>query len=126
MDEPIEKLNMRARGAIIRQNQPELAYERFRKLDEVHKGVDAQPDLKSKRKFALANSTFRSDPRDNCTVSYVGKVDWGEMEQHIRGVYTITDGDLMQWYLHNSDKPIALKKDTIEPYLYDKPVKLWR
>ena len=95
MDEPIEKLNMRARGAIIRQNQPELAYERFRKLDEVHKGVDAQPDLKSKRKFALANSTFRSDPRDNCTVSYVGKVDWGEMEQHIRGVYTITDGDLM-------------------------------
>lgn len=38
----------------------------------------------------------------------------------------ITDGELMQWYLHNSDKPIALKKDTIEPYLYDKPVKVWR
>lgn len=95
MDEPIAKLNMRARGAIIRQNQPELAFERFRRLEAVHRGIDAQPDLKSKRKYASANSTFRSDPRDNCTVSYVGKVDWGEMEQHIRNIYTVTDGDLM-------------------------------
>lgn len=95
MDETVEKLNMRARGAIIKQNQPELAFERFRRLEEVHKGVDAQPDLKSKTKFAKSNSTFRSDPRDNLTISYVGKVDWGEMEQHIKGVYTITDGDLM-------------------------------
>lgn len=94
-DESIGKLSMRARGAIIKQNQPELAYERFVKLDKVHKDIDAQPDLRSKKKYALKNSTFRSDPRDNCTISYVGKVDWGEMEQHIRNVYTITDGDLM-------------------------------
>jgi hypothetical protein len=25
----------------------------------------------------------------------VGKVDWGGMQQHIRDVYTISDGDLM-------------------------------
>lgn len=94
-DESIEKLNMRARGAIIKQNQPELSFERFTKLEKVHRGVDEQPDLKSKKSFAQQNSTFRSDPRDNCTVSYVGKTDWGEMDQHIKGLYTITDGDLM-------------------------------
>lgn len=43
----------------------------------------------------MSNSAFRSDPRDNSTISYVGKVDWGEMDKHIKGVYTITDGDLM-------------------------------
>ena len=94
-DESIEKLNMRARGAIIKQNQPELGVERFVRLQKVHDGTDAQPDLKSKKNYALSNSAFRSDPRDNSTVSYVGKVDWGEMDQHIKGLYTITDGDLM-------------------------------
>ncbi len=94
-DESIEKLNMRARGAIIKQNQPELGVERFVRLQKVHDGIDAQPDLKSKKNYALSNSAFRSDPRDNSTVSYVGKMDWGEMDQHIKGLYTITDGDLM-------------------------------
>ena len=93
-DESIEKLNMRARGAIIKQNQAELSYERFKKLQKVHDAIDAQPDLKSKKRYASKNSTFRSDPRDNCTVSYVGKTDWGEMDKHIKGLYTITDGDL--------------------------------
>ena len=94
-DESIQKLNMRGRGAIIKQNQAELSYERFRKIEKTHDGIDAQPDLKSKKKFASQNSLFRSDPRDNCTVSYVGKTDWGEMDQHIKGLYSLTDGDLM-------------------------------
>jgi len=94
-NESIEKLNMRARGAIIKQNQVELSYERFRNIQKTHDGIDAQPDLKSKKKFASRNSLFRSDPRDNCTVSYVGKTDWGEMDRHIKGLYTLTDGDLM-------------------------------
>ena len=94
-DESVQKLNMRARGAVIRQNQPELGIERFKKLEKAHRGIDQQPDLKTKKKFASQNSTFRSDPRDNYTVSYVGKTDWGGMEAHIRDFYTITDGDLM-------------------------------
>ena len=94
-DESIQKLNMRARGAVIRQNQPELAYERFKKITANHKGIDAQPDLKAKKKFASKNSTFRSDPRDAYTISYVGQTDWGGMDVHIKGFYTITDGDLM-------------------------------
>ena len=51
--------------------------------------------LKEKKEFASKNSTFRSDPRDNFTISYVGETDWGGMDAHIKGFYTITDGDLM-------------------------------
>lgn len=94
-DETVKKLNMRARGAIIQQNQPELSCERFVKMQKIHDGIDAQPDLKSKKRFALQNSNFRSDPRDIYTISYVGKTDWGEMDQHIKAMYTITDGDFM-------------------------------
>ena len=86
---------MRARGAIITQNQPELSYERFKKLDRDHKGIDAQPDLKAKKKYAARNSAFRSDPRDTYVISYVGETDWGGMDAHIKGFYSITDGDLM-------------------------------
>lgn len=94
-DESIQKLNMRARGAVIAQNQPELSFERFKKLDKVHKGIDEQPDLKTKKQYASKSSTFRSDPRDTYTVSYVGQTDWGGMSEHIKSVYTISDGDLM-------------------------------
>ena len=69
--------------------------ERFKRLVRIHKGIDEQPNLKAKKKYASKNSTFRSDPRDTYTVSYVGQIDWGGMDEHIKGVYTITDGDLM-------------------------------
>ena len=94
-DEPISKLNQRARGAVIRQNQPELSIERFRRAVNAHKGIDEQPTLKEKKKYASVNSTYRNDPRDVYTVSYVGQMDLGGMEKHIRSMYNITDGDLM-------------------------------
>ena len=94
-DESIQQLNLRARGAMIKQNQPELGCERFLKLMEVRKSIDELPTLKEKKKYALANSTFRSDPRDVYSISYVGRVDYGGLADHIRGIYTITDGDLM-------------------------------
>jgi hypothetical protein len=34
----------------------------------------------------------------------------------------ITDGNLMQWYFHNSDRPIPLKMDLIAPIFAGKPV----
>ncbi len=94
-DDPIEKLSTVGRQAIAEQNQPELGRERFFKVNEVHRGIDEQPTLKKKKRFALSNSAFRSDPRDPWSVSYVGKVDWGGMEAHIKDVYTISDGDLI-------------------------------
>ena len=94
-DDSMKELSKVARQAIAEQNQPELGRERFFKVNEVHRGIDAQPTLKAKKRFALSNSSFRSDPRDPWTVSYVGKVDWGGMERHIKSVYTISDGDLI-------------------------------
>ena len=94
-EESIQKLNMRARGQIIAQDQAELGCERFRKVEKIHDEIDQQPDLKSKKKYATSHSNFRSDPRDIYTISYVGKVDWGEMDKHIKGFYTVTDGDFM-------------------------------
>ena len=94
-NDPIEKLNRVARGAIILQMQPELSCERYRQVEEVHKGIDAQPDLKSKKKYAASHSLYRSDARDIFNVSYVGQTDWGGMEEYIDEVHTITDGDFM-------------------------------
>ncbi len=94
-DESIEKLNARARGGLILQNQPELSYECFRRLSKVHEGIDAQPDLKSKKKYAAQHSTYRSDVRDTYTISYVGQMDWGGMTEYIRSVYSLSDGNLM-------------------------------
>jgi len=94
-EESIQKLNMRARGQVIVQSQPELGLERFFKLEKVHDEIDRQPDLKSKKKYASSHSTFRSDPRDIYTISYVGKTDWGQMDRHIKGFYTLSDGDFM-------------------------------
>jgi hypothetical protein len=94
-NDPIEKLNRMARGAVIFQMQPELSCERYKQIEEIHKGIDAQPDLKSKKKFATQHSLFRSDVRDVFNVSYVGQTDWGGMEDYINEVYSITDGDYM-------------------------------
>lgn len=94
-DDPIDKLSQVARRAIAEQNQPALGRERFFKMQAVHRGIDEQSTLKDKKRYALSNSAFRSDPRDPSSVSYVGQVDWGGMGAHIRSVFTITDGDLI-------------------------------
>ena len=36
----------------------------------------------------------------------------------------ITNSKLMQWYRHKSQSPIPLKRNTIEPFLFNKSIKL--
>lgn len=95
IDTPIAELNARSRAAIRTQALPELSYERMRKVEQIHREIDAQPTLKAKRKYAARNSMFRNDDRDVCSLSYVGQVDYGQMAEHITGIYTITDGDMI-------------------------------
>ena len=94
-DEPIQKLNMRARGALILQNQPELSWEAYRRRAKLHAAIDAKPCLAWKKIYALTHSPYIWDVIDTYTISYVGKTDWGGLAEHIRGVYTITDNSLM-------------------------------
>ena len=93
--ESVERLSQRARGAIITQMQPENSFEWYRKQVETRKGIDAQPDLKSKIKYAQKHSIYTSDARDTYMISYVGKTDWGGMAEYISSIFTITDGNLM-------------------------------
>ena len=93
--ESIERLSQRARGAILMQMQPENSFEWCRMQAESRKGIDAQPDLKSKIKYAQKHSIYLSDARDTYMISYVGRTDWGGMTEYIESVYTITDGNLM-------------------------------
>ena len=48
--------------------------------EEIGSLLDLAADLKAKKKYAAAHSTFRTDVRDTCTVSYVGQMDWGGMQ----------------------------------------------
>ena len=93
--ESIERLNQRARGAIITQMQPENSFEWYRKIIAAREGIDSQPDLKSRISYAKKHSIYVSDSRDTYMISYVGKTDWGGMAEYIRSIYTITDGNLM-------------------------------
>ena len=93
--ETIERLSQRARGAIITQMQPENSFEWYLKLLEAREGIDSQPDLKSKIRYAHKHSIYTSDSRDTYMISYVGKTDWGGMAEYIRSIYSITDGNLM-------------------------------
>ena len=102
--ESIERLSQRARGAIITQMQPENSFEWYRRLDEARKGIDEQPDLKSKKKYAQKHSIYKSDARDTYMVSYVGKTDWGGMADYIDSLYVITDGNMMLEVMAMPDK----------------------
>ena len=93
--EPIERLSQRARGAIMMQMQPENSYEWYRTIVQTREGIDSQPNLKAKIKYAKKHSIYTSDARDTYMVSYVGQTDWGGMADYIRSIYSITDGDLM-------------------------------
>ena len=39
--------------------------------------------------------------------------------------HIITDGNLMQWYAHNTTIPIVQKNNLIPAYLFDKPCQCW-
>ena len=93
--EPIEKLSQMARKAINQQRQPENTFEWYRTLVDAQRGIDSQPDLRSKIKYARKHSIYRSDSRDTYMVSYVGQTEWGGMAKYIRSAFTITDGNLM-------------------------------
>ena len=94
-EESIEKLSQRARGAILLQMQPENTYEWYRKIAQAREGIDSQPNLKAKIKYARKHSIYTSDAHDTYMVSYVGKTDWGGMADYMEGIYSITDGNLV-------------------------------
>lgn len=94
-DWPVEKLSTLTRGSMYMQMEPEIGCLEYRNYRSRIEEIDAKPTLKGKCKYATSTSVFRKGIRDSFNISYVGKVDWGDMEKYIAAVHTISDGHLM-------------------------------
>lgn len=93
--ESLAQMSKRTREEIRLQTQKALSCACIRKRASAHEGIDAQPDLKSKQKYATQHSSFRNEGRDTYTISYLGLREWGGMADYIRSVNSIADGNLL-------------------------------
>ena len=92
-DSSISRICTCTRGAVMAQSQPENVHYFAKQKREQLKEILSLPDIKAKRetlsKIALADSV------DNTfSVSYVGRVDYGAMEDEIEMVRAFTDGSV--------------------------------
>lgn len=94
-DWPVDKISTVTRSRMYIQMQPEVSWNRCRRVEELRRQVDAQPDLESKVNYAFENSLTTHGIPSAFHISYVGKVDWGGLEPFIEGVYSLTIAHLM-------------------------------
>ncbi|MBO5551700.1 MAG: hypothetical protein J5966_07050 [Lachnospiraceae bacterium] len=94
-DWPVDKISTATRGSMYLQMEPEYSWRECRELYEMRQGIDEQPDLEAKKKYAVEHSLIQRRARDTFAVSYVGNAGWGALGDYIEGVYSITDGHLM-------------------------------
>ena len=94
-DWSIEKLSTVTRGSMYMQMEPEIGCLEYRNYRSRIEEIDAKLTHKEKCKYATQTSVFRKGIRDSFNISYVGKVDWGDMEKYIAAVHSISDGHLM-------------------------------
>lgn len=94
-DWQIEKLSTVTRSRMYLQMQPEISWDKCRKVEEYRSQIDAQPDLDSKAVYAVENSPTTHGIPSAFHISYVGKVEWGGLAPYIDAVYTLTVGHLL-------------------------------
>ena len=94
-DWSIAKLSTITRGSMFLQIQPEISYSQIRKVDTLHSNIDKIIGLDKKADYAIANSLLINAIPFSYFISYVGKVDWGDLAPFILGVYTLTFGHLV-------------------------------
>ncbi|MCR5626859.1 MAG: hypothetical protein K6F99_06040 [Lachnospiraceae bacterium] len=94
-DWPAEKLSTVTRSRMYVQMQPEISWDKCRKVEEFRRGIDAQPNLDAKADYAAANSPIYHSIPSSFHISYVGKIAWGGLGPFLDGVYSITYGHLM-------------------------------
>ena len=95
LDWPISKLSTVTRGGMFLQMEPEVSVKGYKTVVEHRENIDKQKTNKEKRKYASDNSPLRKGVADSYTVSYTGRIDWGNMGDFIESIYNITDGHLM-------------------------------
>lgn len=94
-DWPVEKLSTVTRSRMYIQMQPEISWDKCRKVDEFRRMIDSLPDLDSKADYAVANSPTTNTVPTAFNISYVGKVEWGGIGRFIEGVYSLTVAHLL-------------------------------
>lgn len=72
--------------------------------------------------LTLLGEPGRIERLDQTVTSFVLQRFFRKMKVMAVSESIITDGDLMQWYLHHSETPIPLKTDEVQPYFFGKPV----
>lgn len=92
---PIDRLSTVTRGAMYLQMQPEFSWREYRRLASLRAGIDKQPTLEEKRKYAIEHSLLRGASKDTFAISYVGNVNWGGLGKYVTSLYTLTQGHLM-------------------------------
>ncbi|MCR4746797.1 MAG: hypothetical protein K5894_16395 [Lachnospiraceae bacterium] len=94
-DWPAEKLSTMTRSRMYLQMQPECSWKHCRKVDHFRKEIDAAPDFEAKVDYAVNNSPTTHGVPASFVISYVGKVEWGELAPFIDGAFSITYGHIM-------------------------------
>ena len=95
LDWPISKISTVTRAGMYLQMEPELSFKEYKAIVEHRGNIDRQKTNKEKRKYAAEHSPLRKGIRDSYTISYTGRIDWGDMGDYIESIYSITDGHLM-------------------------------
>ncbi len=91
----VDRISTVTRGSMFLQMEPEFSWREYRKLYAMRQGIDDQPNLDQKKKYAAEHSLLTHAPSDTYTISYVGQTDWGGIGEHIEGAYTISNGHLL-------------------------------
>ncbi len=91
----IEYLSTVTRSLMYLQMQPEFSVESFRSTFKSKSGTDDVTGLMRKKLYAITHSSFTKPPVGSFLISYVGKENWGELENYVSRIHCITDGHLM-------------------------------
>ena len=94
-DWSVEKLSTVTRSRMYIQMQPEISWDKCRKVEELRRQIDAQPNLEAKANYAFINSPTTHGIPSAFHISYVGKIEWGGLGPFLDGVYSLTFGHLM-------------------------------
>jgi hypothetical protein len=95
LDWPVNKISTVTRSSMFLQMEPEVSFKEYKTAIEYRENIDKQKTNKEKRKYTSANSLLRNGIRDSYTISYTGRIDWGNMGDFIESIHNITDGHLM-------------------------------
>ena len=91
----ISKICTCTRGAVMLQSQPENVLYYAEQKKKMLEKILSLPDIKSKRD-TLSNIALADSVDNTFSVSYVGRIDYGCLSEHIESIRNFTDGSTYQ------------------------------